>query len=226
MRTVPGLVAFLVLAAAGSAAAAVPVTTCGHVVTRASALAGDLDCTAFAGDAVVIARGRTLNLNGFTLKAHPDHRAVKCESPCRVVGGTIASGRIGVDSAPPAHRRMRIDLDRVTITGTGVAANGSHKILVKSSTISGNGSGVAGTGNAMLVRSTISNSAGNGVEGGKVTLVDSSVTGSGAVAEPFGCAPLACDILSILSPAVKGTSSCGQSCRNGNCVPWGVCSGD
>ena len=66
----------LVLLIAGLAhAAPEAVPTCGQVIQgRSAALTADLDCSSYAGDAVVLPRGGRLALNGFTVRRRL-HRA-------------------------------------------------------------------------------------------------------------------------------------------------------
>ena len=89
---IPGALLFLTVTLPPDSAAQAPVevNTCGQVVTGDGFLAADVDCTGFTGGlldygaAVVLSRGSTLDLGGFTLRG--GQIGVICAKPCG--GGT------------------------------------------------------------------------------------------------------------------------------------------
>ena len=89
---IPGALLFLTVTLPPDSAAQAPVevNTCGQVVTGDGFLAADLDCSGFTGGlldygaAVVLSRGSTLDLGGFTLRG--GQIGVICAKPCG--GGT------------------------------------------------------------------------------------------------------------------------------------------
>jgi hypothetical protein len=143
------------------------VTTCGQMITGPAELASDLDCSAFAGDAIVLERG-PLYLRGHTLTGNssddPFYAGIECSEGsllrrCRVVGpgeirGAAAGIRGGFVSAAAllltentrgivASRLRAKDID---ITASSLMAVSLYGPVIKSTvqraTITGNGAGV------------------------------------------------------------------------------------
>jgi hypothetical protein len=179
MRIVVGIGLGLIVAGAApsQAAAPVPVTTCGQVVTGSGALVGDLDCSGQGDDAVKLA-GR-LFLNGFTLTGNPGFDVVRCEAgPCGVVGpGTVTGGLDGVGSDHGA----RVEAGAIVTgnVGDGVRTDSSARVI--DATISANGGdGVRSKTRATVQRSTVSGNGANGVRTDRTANVKTStVTDNG-----------------------------------------------
>jgi hypothetical protein len=90
------VLAALTLRSAVGFAAEIAVTTCGQVILEQEGfLTGNLDCTGFGDDALVILGG-SLDLRGFTLTGG-DLNGVRCESSCAIFstpgGGTITGAK-------------------------------------------------------------------------------------------------------------------------------------
>jgi hypothetical protein len=124
----------LFVARPATASAIELITSCGQFVRGSGILAGDLDCSATADDAVKL-QGR-LHLAGFTISASPAHDGVRClKGACRVEGpGAITGGATGV------HSEKNARLIGVTIrdnVGAGVHAVKTARI--DSSTVASNG---------------------------------------------------------------------------------------
>ncbi len=104
-----------VAVAPGSAEAATEVNTCGQVFSGDGFLSADLDCSGFAGSAVVIAKG-TLDLKGFTISSGQVHGVV-CQSKCTITGAGGSILGAAVDGIRNAGRKLWVR--DVTIEGSG-----------------------------------------------------------------------------------------------------------
>lgn len=118
-----GVLAVVLSAPRTSVAQGTPVTTCGQVVTGSAYLTGDLDCSAVAGDAVII-NGGNLDLAGFTLTAGGvGDDAIGCPGPCKVFsslpGATIIDDSTAIIDSEASG--SPITLENVTIDGNGTA---------------------------------------------------------------------------------------------------------
>jgi hypothetical protein len=228
------IIALAAVALLGGRAAAVPITTCGQVVPeRAVELTGDLDCSGFAGDALVLARGGRLALNGFTLTAHQDHRAIECERSCRVVGpGAIRGGAFAIFAhGPPGRptllRPAILIVENVTVADAGPVYGNGWIYLRGTTIINSRASGVTGP-RIVLRDATIMGSGTHGVgatAGGRIVLIDSKVVDNGT--EPSRCIypPECCDLAYYRSLRLAGASRCGTSCGTNRVRP-GVCTND
>jgi hypothetical protein len=161
-------IAFLALLLVPVCASAMQqVTTCGQVVSGPSELAADLDCSAYAGDAITVERG-PLYLRGHALignaSGDPDFAAVECSNGvlvrrCRVVGpgeirgasAGVRGGFVGISNALLVENvrgivASRLRAEDIEISGSESMAISLYGPVIKSSiqraTISGNGAGV------------------------------------------------------------------------------------
>jgi hypothetical protein len=202
-------------------ARAVPITTCGQVVTeRDAALVGDLDCSAAQRDidVILMKNGGILSLNGFTVigpRGEGAASAVRCSSSCEVVGpGTI----IGGDANSVVVRR-RLRMRNVSVRdGGGISA---QKVVLDGCTIADNASGIRAI-RVTLTNSTISGNDNWGLYAYTATLLDSVVEDNGA--DPARCTSGgACvDVFLERKLRLLGTSRCLTGA--GNAVPHGTCS--
>ena len=221
------LISAVTFVAVDAHAVPVPVTTCGQVVTARSAeLVQDLDCSAFAGNAIVMDNGGRLALNGFTLLADAGGvgNGVVCTRRCKVSGpGTISGGGV---AAFLYGTFGSITVDGVSIDGAEVGVWG-QRAIVRNSTLTGNDVGVVGYtppfGSALLRNSTVTGSGSRGVLGVRIRIIDSQVTGNGGACPPM---EVCCDLAALNTVAVRGTSVCGSSCRYDGSGTFGVCSND
>jgi hypothetical protein len=215
------VVAFLLLG--GSAHAKTAVTSCGMTITGNAELTADLDCSGFAGHAVVL--DGSLALNGFTLTGNATdpagYSAVDCSGKCRVKikgPGTIVGGATAISGRDVVVTKEVVVRDAANWGVTGA------KIRVKRSYVHHNGfalavgpdggGGVWG-GKVFVFGSTIESNASFGVNANtKATLNDCAVTGNG----PF-------DVRSYLKPTLHDTS-CNHSARGSLAETWGVCFND
>jgi hypothetical protein len=161
-------IAFLALLLVPVSASAIQqVTTCGQVLSGRAELTADLDCSAYAGDAITLEKG-PLYLRGHTLignaSSDPGFAAVECTSGdlarrCRVVGpGEIRGASAGVRGAFVGIANVelvenvrgvvasRLRAEDIEIVGSGSMAVSLYGPVIKSSIqraiISGNGAGV------------------------------------------------------------------------------------
>lgn len=178
----------VVLGWTGIVAAATEVTTCGQVVKGSAFLSGDLDCSSFAGDAVVI-NGGTLDLRGFTVTGNsaPLACGVRCTRSCKVisdpVGGAItgATNDAGIcDDDEDADIARSIRVIGVALTGnsSGVSTDEAALVVVDSTITNHSGVGAEATsftrGRLRIVNSIIANS-GRGFFATRSALVRDSV---------------------------------------------------
>ena len=126
-------------AVSGLAYAAVPVTSCGQVLSSGGYLTGDLNCTGVIGPPAITLEGGTLNLQGYAISADLRGATVRCTKSCRV-RSTEAGGMLvgkGVDGVPTGDNKVTLRINNVTIdsvSGWGVyVAEG--KVFVKDSMI-------------------------------------------------------------------------------------------
>ena len=158
------------------------VISCGPVLERKAVLGGDLDCSAHSGDyALVLQRGTTLRLAGYTLTANAS--GIYCDH-CRIKGpGTIT--RSVPAFTPPdsctgvtgvASYRSRVS--DVTFTNFGWAVNSSISARVKRITVTDSCFGVVAGTSASVFDSIITDNAGWGVRTlGRMRVVRSTITG-------------------------------------------------
>lgn len=231
MRTLEIAGALLAFSVAATVASAAPiaVTSCGMVVKGSARLAGDLDCSAHPGHALIL--DGKLDLQGFSLIGNPGWVAVDCGSvgKCGVKGpGEIRGAAVGIsgykilvsrgvriaDSAETGIVAAIAKLNRAIVEQNGNGATSSP------------GGGGVWAGVVSATRSEITGNAAFGVfgNGGAVRLVNSTVTGNG-VASPLACGTALCaDVVSFLRPRVFRTT-CGTSMHVTGAT-WGVCAGD
>lgn len=233
----------LLSAVASAAPVPVPVTTCGQILEKRGELVGDLDCSAFPGDAVKLENRARLTLNGFTLtgptpgitpSAKP---AIRCAGRCRVEGPGVITGlssgvlaNLVVVGSRTVRPWVRVDgvefaVGLTAINAGGVAGTG--RAIVKNCLISGGSGAIIGGYGARIVDSTVT---GNSLFGARtdqrgVVLRRSTVTGNGFDAN-CGSVAVCGDVLSAKRPRVSRTSTCGTSLDLTALIPWGVCSGD
>lgn len=96
----PLIASAALLAASDGHAARVTLTTCGQTVVGSAQLAADLDCSAYAGHALVL--DGNLALNGFTLTGNatdPAGYTARSTAPRSVACASRAPGRSS--AAPP-----------------------------------------------------------------------------------------------------------------------------
>lgn len=148
----------------------IAVTSCGSTVTGVGELVGDLDCSAYAANAVTV--HGTFKLNGHTLTGAADTSldpiTVACgnHGSCTILGpGTIAGGAFGISG-------RSVKMKDVTVSGAGTGIDAARARL-RSCTITGNGQVVsANDGPGTL--------GGGGVAiGYRLSMTDSHVTGNG-----------------------------------------------
>ena len=174
-------------AVSGLAYAAVPVTSCGQVLSSGGYLTGDLDCTGVVGPPAVTLEGGTLDLRGYVISADLRGATVRCTKSCRVHstedGGALV-GR-GIDGYPSGNTKITLRIDSVSIDpvwGRGVyVAEG--KVFVKDSTIT-NALGAAisnADGSVSVSNSSLVGNGGEGIIGRNVKIKNSVVMGNGAV---------------------------------------------
>lgn len=155
------------------AADPVPVTTCGQVLEGDGILVADLDCSGETTDepAVVLARGGTLDLAGFTItsRAYPDGSptsVVRCDRSCRIVGPGVILGSSTAYGACVEAKDFRpgrsVAVENATIAGAWIG------VLARNVTVEG---------------STISNNRSVGIWAGFARVEDSSITGNGLGAD-------------------------------------------
>ena len=176
---IPGALLFLTVTLPPDSAAQAPVevNTCGQVVTGDGFLAADLDCNGFTGGlldygaAVVLSRGSTLDLGGFTLRG--GQIGVICAKPCgggtntlcgvpickiRGGGGTIAGATVD------GILGQRVILDDVTVRDHGQAGISTYNGVPRltNSFVTGNMIGIDTNRYVVLIDSTVTgNSAEN-----------------------------------------------------------------
>jgi hypothetical protein len=146
------------------------VTACGQAIDGPAELAADLDCSAYAGDAVVLHNG-PLYLRGHTLIGafEPDYAyaGVECERPnrppleplagrCKVIGpGEIREASAGVRGAYVSVRKAIIADNVLGIVG--------NKLRVKDVELTGNTrmavSGYGRVKKSSFLRTTVTNNA-------------------------------------------------------------------
>jgi hypothetical protein len=219
--------------------AQVEVNTCGQSVSGRAVLTGDLDCTGFAGHAVIVESGR-LDLNGFTITGG-NFYGVACFKSCKIVGpGTIkGSQRQGVTAAGKATIRD------VAITGNGQEGVEAGSVEIRDSTITGNGySGIRADRSVKVRDSVITGNAYSGAvvgvldyighgmfecRKGRMSIGDSTITGNGLGADcgvSWACADLeSCP----KAPKLRGAVTCDTSLVNGSGLPgesWNICTLD
>lgn len=204
-------------------AASTTVTSCGQVVTGKAVLAGDLDCSAYPGHALVL--DGTLVLNGFTLTGNPispgDYDTVACTGTCRVTikgPGTIVSGTNAVEGGKV------IVTKEVTIRDAANWGVRGTSVRILHSAIQNCGHGIA-----------VAIFGGGGVTGETITVSRSSLDGHGSYGVNATTRatlrhvhvlgnPIA-DIRSFEKPTVVKTT-CLSSRRESLIETWGVCAAD
>ncbi len=162
------------------------VNTCGQVFSDNAFLSSDLDCSAFAGDAVTLDGGK-LDLRGFTLTGGSAGAvvAVRCSRSCRVVsdppGGMVESAAIAAISGPAFGARVGITVEGLVIDGGGVATGVQvgKRVKIVDSTISNVDRGVALSDSVRVDNSTITNAIDYGVIASKVRVKDSQLINAG-----------------------------------------------
>jgi len=159
------------------------VTACGEVVANGASLAGDLDCTGFAGPAVTVASGN-LNLAGFVLTGGDDD-AVLCETTCTVYsnppGGTIlGAGARGIgDGAGGVNGITQIILRDATVASSGGIGVQAKRVRIIDATVDGSGLAGVRADFIKLLRATISNNDVDGAwAGDTISVKDSTVVGN------------------------------------------------
>jgi hypothetical protein len=216
------LAAAALLTAADGHAAKVVLTTCGQTVVGRAELTADLDCSAYAGHALVL--DGTLALNGFTLTGNatdPGYSAVDCTAKCRVRikgPGKIVGGQSAVSgNLVKLSKEIEIrDASAWGVTGAQVRAstvwvhgNGAGLPVGPDG-----GGGISG-GKITVQRSTIESNASFGVNANvRAVLNFASVTDNGLV-----------DLRSYDKPTVAKTT-CLTSARGNLAENWGVCFND
>ena len=179
------------------------VTTCGLQVQGDAELAGDLDCSAYSGDALKL--DGTLHLNGFTMRGNVSYSSsvVSCPTDCTIIGpgivregyhGVVAAGEVVLqDVTLDSNAHVGASGDQVSASGVTVTANGDSGLAgsvldVRDSSFSGNVTAIRcyvdvfphPRGGFCTVRdSIISNNTGAGVVAGtRLTIKGTSVTGN------------------------------------------------
>jgi len=186
---------------ATTAFAQTPVTACGQEVSGSAALAADLDCTGFIGNAVTV-HGGTLALNGHTITG--GDIGVYCDRRCSVVGpGLVTGGKyFDIDAFGTSVHVKQVDVTNAgvfgvqswkscvidgpaTMSGNGAAVATSGKTKVRGGvTISGNGTAISandnhGTGSVIVTGSTITGNGWGITTQHKIKLIDATVTDNG-----------------------------------------------
>jgi hypothetical protein len=177
------------------ATAQVPVVTCGQVVESSGELVGDLDCPS-SQNAVVIANGGSLALNGFTVSGSTmpvlyGSATIRCRGKCKVFGpGTVMAPNVGIcadDSAAtngctaagPVYVYGHAYARGITISGSGTHGVYANKVRLDDVTIGNVGAGVAAS-RAKIRNATISNVQSSGISLASVlALRDSVITDNG-----------------------------------------------
>jgi len=155
------------------------VTACGEVVANGASLAGDLDCTGFAGPAVTVASGN-LNLAGFVLTGGDDD-AVLCETTCTVYsnppGGTIlGAGARGIGhGAGGVNGITQIILRDATVAASGGIGVQATRVKILNATVDGSGLDGVRADFIKLVGATLSNNAFTGAWAGDTISAKDSV---------------------------------------------------
>jgi len=153
------------------AATPVEVSTCGQLVSKqAGFLAGPLDCTGFAGNAVTIVNG-SLDLRGFTLTGG-DGDGIHCDGRCDIFsvppGGTITGAKHdGIEVG------SEVTKGKATITDIVITGNGSWDTFQLGAIPPD--SGVVIWNRARLIRVTVSNVIGHGAIGNNLGLEDCQI---------------------------------------------------
>jgi hypothetical protein len=182
--------ALILLLLATPSFAAINVDTCGQVVSGDAVLIGDLDCSAYVGNAVTLDSGR-LDLGGFTLIGG-DGDGVHCNGSCSVfssaLGGTVrdATG-FGIIADGTDLRVENIAVRDNGLGGVlgGAATHDDPRITVLDSQVSNNGGfGVDcfNNGGTLRIENTIiTGNASAGVVGLEcgTTLANVTITGNG-----------------------------------------------
>ncbi len=217
-------VAVAVLASAATPSAArVMLTSCGQVVVGSAELGGDLDCSGYAGHAVVL--DGSLRLNGFTLTGNSTdpagYSAVDCTAKCRVRikgPGTIVGGTTAVSGT-----QVRLSKEIVVRDAVAWGVVGAQ---VKASTVyvHDNGLGLA-----------VGPDGGGGISGGKITVQRSTVDDNGSFGVNASIRALLnfahvasnglADVRSYEAPKLAKTT-CFTSARADVSEDWDVCVDD
>jgi len=197
---------------ATQAPAQTTITTCGQEVKGFASLAGDLDCTGFAGNAVTLHGGK-LYLNGHTLIGGAV--GVYCDGNCKVYGPGAVSGSTGIGILAFG---VPLQLTQVDVTNHAVAGAECSKTcrITGPATVSGNGSGIrAGTTVHVRGMTITGNQRGvdasnNGVHA-RALLFDSTVTGNdvGAIADR---------LVKTVNTTITGNRLFGIYAGNGSCT--------
>ncbi len=164
----------------GTAGAATPVTTCGQAYSGAGFLTGDLDCTSFGGNSVLI-QGGSFDLSGFTLTGG-NLAGVQCTKSCRVfssVPGGLIENSGGVRGGSPGVT-VNLTVSDVTLNGNGqgLIASSLGKVIAMNTTISST-TGTAIDADRVKATNVMIMNAGTGIQGGVVKLFDSTLTNAG-----------------------------------------------
>ena len=228
MRVVTLLVTLTLLLLAAPVGAQVPIVTCGQVLNGDGKLIGDLDCSAYVGDAVVLPNGGTVTLNGFTLTGNPtiSTAAVRCSRRCRVIGPGVITGAwagvSAVDDQLNSFRRVSAAIEDLTVTASVLPAEASGSLRVRGCVISDNERGLVAVKTLRISASTVTGNDDFGAlsQLSRVILVDSAVTGNGDA-----CGSFCVDLFCPRRPVLNG-STCGTSAQDQTHVTWGVCTND
>ena len=236
------LLAALILGCSSVAGAAPPapvaITTCGQAVPPRGLgyLTADLDCTGFDGaiGSVMVSRGATLELRGFTLTGglfgvvcgelvpRPDlPPALQMGRTCKVDGGG------GTITGAEAHGVLiyRGQVSDVTITHSGQAGVASmNKMTLENVTITDSGTdGARSDRGAVVVGTTITGSGEDGLHAAlSAKVLGSTLTGNGISADCAVGDPCA-DLATIRRPKLGLGSVCGTSRQIFTPYSWHVC---
>lgn len=216
-------VVLMSLLLAGTAHGKTPVTSCGMTISGNAELTADLDCSGFAGHAVVL--DGSLALNGFTLTGNATDPAgysvVDCTGKCHVKikgPGTIVGGSTAVSGREVVVTKQVVVRDAANwgITGASVRVLHSHVHDNGFALAVGpdGGGGIWGA-KVQTVRSTIENNATFGVNTNLRAKLNHSIANGNGLA----------DIRSFLPPKTHDTT-CLHSARSTLTETWGVCLGD